>query len=268
MSNFQYIGLLLVKKSGGLCGCANPSSQRHFLQVLHVRKVSTATPIEVKPPDFDYHLIRSLKPFPLWLQQEMRSNHAGETGAVNIYAGAKWALEVRRRANSSLFPFKDYERSALDFASHHQETEAEHLLAFDQILDQRPSQRQISMLLPAWRVAGFTLGAVSTLWCTRGIYVTTDAVETFVEKHYMSQINRLKSELDQQTISCDSLEIRAKTELLKLLQHCCEDEVDHRDEARSRAAEGPLPWWPWVDSLWKWMVEGGSAAAAALAKRG
>ena len=70
MSNFQYIGLLLVKKSGGLCGCANPSGQRHFLQVLHVRKMSSATPtIEVKPPDFDYHLIRSLKPFPLWLQQ-------------------------------------------------------------------------------------------------------------------------------------------------------------------------------------------------------
>ena len=54
--------------------------------------------------------------------------------------------EDRRKANSSFFPFKDYERSALDFASHHQETEAEHLLAFDQILDQRPSQRQISMV--------------------------------------------------------------------------------------------------------------------------
>ena len=38
-------------------------------------------------------------------------------------------------------------------------------------------------------------------------------------------MDRLKSELDQQTISGDSLEIKAKTELLKLLQHCCEDEV-------------------------------------------
>ena len=69
MSNFQYIGLLLVQKSGGLCGCANPINQRHFLKVLHVRKMATATLNEVKPPDFDYQLIRSLKPFPLWLQQ-------------------------------------------------------------------------------------------------------------------------------------------------------------------------------------------------------
>ena len=44
---------------------------------------------------FDYALIRSLKPFPEWLEGEMRSNHAGETGAVNIYAGAKWALQAR-----------------------------------------------------------------------------------------------------------------------------------------------------------------------------
>ena len=50
----------------------------------------------VAPPKFDYALIRSLKPFPAWLEGEMRSNHAGETGAVNIYAGAKWALEARK----------------------------------------------------------------------------------------------------------------------------------------------------------------------------
>ena len=66
---------------------------------------------------------------------EMRSNHAGETGAVNIYAGAKWALHLRQRTNSKLFPFSEYEEKALSFVSHHQETEAQHLLAFDRILD-------------------------------------------------------------------------------------------------------------------------------------
>ena len=65
----------------------------------------------------------------------MRSNHAGETGAVNIYSGAKWALEVRQRTNTKLFPFEEYEQKALEFASHHQDTEAQHLLAFDRILD-------------------------------------------------------------------------------------------------------------------------------------
>ena len=48
------------------------------------------------PPEFDYALIRTLKPFPAWLEGEMRSNHAGETGAVHIYAGARWALDRRK----------------------------------------------------------------------------------------------------------------------------------------------------------------------------
>lgn len=32
------------------------------------------------------------KPWPLWLRREMRSNWAGETGAVAIYRGSHWAL--------------------------------------------------------------------------------------------------------------------------------------------------------------------------------
>ena len=80
----------------------------------------------------------------------------------------------------------------------------------------------VFQFLPAWRVAGFSLGAISTLWCTRGLYVTTDAVETFVDKHYTAQIERLKTELKEDP---DSEHKAARTELLKLLQHCCEDEV-------------------------------------------
>lgn len=34
------------------------------------------------------------------------------------------------------------------------------------------------------RLAGRGLGAVSTLYCARGMYLTTAAVEEFVETHY------------------------------------------------------------------------------------
>ena len=44
---------------------------------------------------FDFDAIRKLKPFDPWLHGEMRSNQAGETGAVEIYRGAHWALGVR-----------------------------------------------------------------------------------------------------------------------------------------------------------------------------
>ena len=68
-----------------------PEAEGHTLE-----QKSSQSSHNVAPPKFDYALIRSLKPFPAWLEGEMRSNHAGETGAVNIYAGAKWALEARK----------------------------------------------------------------------------------------------------------------------------------------------------------------------------
>ena len=52
-----------------------------------------------------------------------------------------------------------------------------------------------SVLLPLWHVAGFSLGFVSTFFSPRFLYVTTDAVESFVERHYSEQIERLTEEL-------------------------------------------------------------------------
>ena len=51
---------------------------------------------------FDYEQIRRLKPFDRWLEGEMRSNQAGETGAVEIYRGARWALDLRSQLPAAL----------------------------------------------------------------------------------------------------------------------------------------------------------------------
>ena len=45
-------------------------------------------------------------------------------------------------------------------------------------------------------------------------------------------------------------------------------QVHHKEEARARAALGPLPWFQAVDTTWVWLVKTGSAAAAAAARRG
>ena len=90
------------------------------------------------------------------------------------------------------------------------------------------------MLLPAWRAAGYTLGFLSTIWCPRGMYVTTDAVETFVEEHYQSQIVRLKDEIARldggeegsgERVGDTAKKVRGLKELLRMLELCCEDEV-------------------------------------------
>jgi hypothetical protein len=178
------------------------------------------------PDDFDYAAIRNLKPFHPWLHGEMRSNQvgrmswvpfifilnrfgslsllpltvylvrcqAGETGAIAIYQGARWALGVRQRYRIFMqdYPAQQYEDALQAFVEEHEGSERQHLVALNMFLDEAGDK---SIFLPIWRVAGFSLGAASTLWCPRGMYVTTDAVETFVEEHYVAQILRLESEL-------------------------------------------------------------------------
>eukprot|EP00566_Odontella_aurita_P019632 CAMPEP_0113527588 /NCGR_PEP_ID=MMETSP0015_2-20120614/1376_1 /TAXON_ID=2838 /ORGANISM="Odontella" /LENGTH=297 /DNA_ID=CAMNT_0000426033 /DNA_START=249 /DNA_END=1142 /DNA_ORIENTATION=- /assembly_acc=CAM_ASM_000160 len=250
---------------------------------------------------FDFSAIRRTKPFDPWLLGEMRSNHAGETGAVSIYDGALWALSVRAKARSSCGAigeaalggrWLEYEEHLRQFAMEHRASESEHVELLEEVLidDER------SVLLPAWKVAGFALGAISTAWCPRGMYVTTEAVEAFVEEHYGDQIRRLGEEIrfaeEKESVKDDVLVtssgmdttlknqtyggntgityleiIGGKRELLLMLEYCCADEVHHKEEARHRAAEGPLPWFKQVDSIWQAFVRAGSAAAASCAKK-
>ena len=214
----------------------------------------------------DSEMIRSLKPFDSWLRSEMRSNHAGETGAVYIYVGCQRALDFRKRwfPSSKRSPHKEYEDEMLAFARQHEQSERTHLVLINQILDDRSFQGDRSILLPMWKFAGFSLGFLSTAWCPRGMYLTTDAVESFVEEHYNSQIRRLEQEIREKPGGCQSREA-----LKSLLEYCCEDEVHHRDEAREKAGEGPFPWkgFHWVDGAWRGLVFGASYAGAAIAKR-
>jgi ubiquinone biosynthesis monooxygenase Coq7 len=168
---------------------------------------------------------------PAWLDAELRSDHAGETGAVMIYRGI---LAFCR------------DPAIRDFATRHGATEQGHLDLIEAILP--PSRR--SLLLPIWRVAGFLTGALPALVGPYAVYATIDAVETFVDHHYQQQIDRL----DEEAIHPD---IRA------LLERCREEEVHHRDEAR--AATGGVR--GALIRLWASVVESGSKAAVAAARR-
>ena len=226
---------------------------------------------------FDIPLIQTMRPFTPWLEGEMRSNHAGETGAVNIYKGAIKALDIRRSLGLSYGDARkgqlSYEDRLRAFALEHQDSEQHHVDLLGAVLD----GDGISILLPAWRMASFTLGFASTIFCPRGMYLTTEAVETFVEEHYMAQIRRLRYEAAG-TVLCNDdgkdadengtrTSLKARAELIVMLEHCCADEVYHKEKARERAAEGPFPWFAWVDTSWQWFVQTGSAVAANCAKR-
>lgn len=192
-----------------------------------------------------------------------RSNHAGETGAVHIYRGAQWALDFRKNVIGIVD--NDYIKDLRSFISDHQQSEQKHLNLFDQILEAEGGEK--SIFLPGWRLSGFALGAISAIWCPRGMYVTTDAVESFVEEHYKCQLSCLEEEISRSRDANDLAGATAREELLFLIRYCCEDEIHHKEEARLRVAAGALPWFDWVDTLWRWLVFRGSAAAAGLAKK-
>jgi len=78
---------------------------------------------------------------PVWLLSALRTDHAGETGAVSIYRGI---LRASR------------DKKVIEFATRHLETEQKHLKLLESTLDASNRTR----LLPLWRLAGFIIGAV------------------------------------------------------------------------------------------------------------
>lgn len=168
-----------------------------------------------------------------YLLRELRSDHAGETGAVFIYRGI--AAVAAWRGDAEL----------IQFAQQHGQTEAEHLRLIEAWL---PAPQR-SRLLGSWRLAGWLTGALPALLGRRAVYGTIAAVETFVDQHYQQQIDHL-----QQHGGPDGL--------LPLLLRCQADECHHRDEAAALAGQVP-----WLLRVWCAVVGSGSAAAVVLARR-
>ena len=160
---------------------------------------------------------------------DLRTDHAGELGAVCIYQGVlQFARDPVLRA----------------FAKHHLVTEQKHLLL---ISDWLP-KAEYSRLLPLWKLAGFLTGALPALFGSKAVYATIEAVETFVNHHYEDQIRGLESKPEL-------------SDLRQTLLDCQADEVAHRDEAAA-ALGSTRP--NLVLRVWCAMVGTGSKAAVSL----
>ena len=162
---------------------------------------------------------------------DIRSDHAGETGAVMIYRGI---LAGSR------------DPAICAFATTHLATEQGHLDLLETLLP----AAQRSILLPIWRVAGFLTGFLPTLAGARAVYATIDAVETFVDHHSQEQIDKLSSH-------------GPGGALRTMLLVCQADEVHHRDEARE-AQDRPAGFGL---RAWAWLVGFGSKSAVSAARR-
>ena len=150
------------------------------------------------------------------LLADLRSDHAGEAGAVEIYRGV---LAVAR------------DPELREFARGHLRTEQRHLEWMERLLPPPYRSRLLQL---------FGRGAV---------FRTIDAVESFVDRHYAAQIEKLRGRRDD-------------ADLLALLEACRADEIEHRDDARRRLGPPGLP-----GRLWTGLVGLGSRGGVYLASR-
>ena len=135
----------------------------------------------------------------------LRVDHAGEHGAVRIYAGQLAVLGdkpagavIRRMA----------------------EQEQKHLQAFDRML---PEHRvRPTALSPLWHVAGFALGAATAMMGEKAAMACTVAVEEVIDEHYAAQSAQLGAE---------------EPALKAVIDEFRQDEIAHRDEGIAHGAE-------------------------------
>lgn len=162
---------------------------------------------------------------------DLRTDHAGETGAVWIYRGI---LQFTR------------DQQLRSFAERHLKTETGHL----RIIEDWIPCADRSRLLPLWCVSGWLTGAIPALLGPRPVYATIQTVETFVDQHYGLQVKHLETASELQTLRSALLE-------------CQQDEVSHRDEAT--AAFGPNAPGTLL-KVWCSLIGLGSRAAVAVCR--
>lgn len=168
--------------------------------------------------------------WPEWVWVALRTDHAGETGAVWIYKGI-------------LLTSRDADVKA--FARTHMRTESRHLHEISEIL---PQERR-SKLVWLWRVLGLLTGAIPGLIGRKMVFATIEAVETFVDRHYQDQIDRLRAD-------------GGDPALATMLDGWRQDEVAHRDDAACRTKSEP----GFAVAAWTKAVSAGSALAVAVAR--
>ena len=139
----------------------------------------------------------------------LRSDHAGEIGAVNIYKGVLWCA-------------RDPEIVA--FAQCHLETELKHLSLVETIL----TSEHRSLFSPLWVMAGRVLGVIGVLGGKSFLFSTIASVEEFVVDHYIQQYPFFSGGVKD------------------LLVEMTEDEDAHREDAANRASEKKFKIWDFL----------------------
>ena len=139
----------------------------------------------------------------------LRSDHAGEIGAVNIYRGILWCAR---------------DPEIVSFAQCHLRTELKHLSLVETIL----TSEHRSLFSPLWVMAGRVLGVIGVLGGKSFLFSTIASVEEFVVDHYIQQYPFFSGGVKD------------------LLVEMTEDEDAHREDAANRSSEKEFKIWDFL----------------------
>ena len=112
------------------------------------------------------------------LEEIIRVDHAGEHGATSIYKGTLDILNL----------FGD--EKTISIIQEMAEGEKKHVKEFNRLIKDKSIRP--TALLPIWKIAGYSLGALSAIQGKNAIMVCTEAVEEVIDKHYSDQIEELE----------------------------------------------------------------------------
>jgi len=163
----------------------------------------------------------------------VRVDHAGEYGAVRIYAGQLAVLGPKHPA------YAEIRRMA--------EQEEHHLKTFEKLIVER--RVRPTALAPLWHVVGYGLGAATALLGARAAMACTVAIEETIDEHYAGQAEALEALPEEAALKATVEEFRA-------------DELEHRDAALAHGAE-EAPGYPALSAA----IKAGSRLAIWLSER-
>ena len=136
----------------------------------------------------------------------IRVNHAGEYGAMRIYAGQRAIMG-------------DNAPGAREVA-HMAQQEQRHLDWFDAEMTRR--RVRPTALQPFWHVAGYALGAATAALGPEAAMACTAAVEKEIDRHYGEQLDELGD---------------SEPELAAAIADFRAEEAEHRETALAHGAE-------------------------------
>ena len=144
------------------------------------------------------------------IQEIIRVDHAGEHGATSIYKGTLDILNLLG------------DKETIPIIEEMAEGEKKHVREFNRLIKERYIRP--TALLPIWKLAGYSLGALSAVYGKNAIMACTEAVEEVIDKHYSEQIDELDKSGQEES-------------LLNSLKEFHADEVEHEMIAKKELDE-------------------------------